>query len=231
MAVLTILLVISGNLLKNAYKENGALQGRVMGLEEAVKFQKEVGALNVKFNRELADITEKSAKESAKRTAQINMDSLTARSRSERSPLKFGDSVHIALARIMCRIQADTDPKAFSACNSAAPETFLGPVSLTITVTDETIEDWKRGCDIYKEYRDLSPAKRKELTAQQKKDKEGLKDLCEPISITGFTPEGLSIMMRYLEQIQDKSLQKSLYIESMRKLINKLQDPNFGKVK
>lgn len=231
MAVLTVLLVLSGNLLKNAYKENGALQGKVIGLEESVKFQKEVGLLNAKYNSELANITEKSAKDSAKREAQINMDSLTARSRSERSPLKFGDSIHIALARIMCRIQADTDTEAFSACNSASPETFLGPVSLTITVTDETIDDGRAGCEVYKQYIEMTPAQRAELSDKQKTDKESLKDLCNPISITGFTPEGISIMMRYLEQLQEKSLSKSLYIESMRDLIKKLQDPEFGKVK
>lgn len=228
LAVMTLLLVIAGNLLKNSYKENGALQGQVLGLEASVQFQKDVGELNIKYNKELADVKNTARKQSDQRLSQMGMEGLSARSRSERNALEFGNDIHITIARIMCRVQADTDPEAYSTCNSAPPEAFLGDISLTITVNDETLKDWESGCFTYRQHQEYTTEQHKQEPAGEHELKLKLKDLCAPISITGFTPEGVSLILRYMEQIAAKSLEKSLHIDGLHKLIEKLQDPTFG---
>ena len=164
LAVMIILLAIAGNLLKNSYKANGALQGKVLGLQAEVSFQKEVGALNIKHNKELANVTKDARRESDNRIAVLDLQSLSARARSERDGLQYGDDIHVTLARVMCRIQADTDTEAYDTCDSDPDEAFIGDISLTITVTDETLKDWKSGCFTYQQ-----PA---DFTAKEHEDRE-----------------------------------------------------------
>lgn len=230
LVVMTLLLVIAGNLLKNQYKKNGALEGKVLGLQAEVIFQKEVGVLNIKHNKEIANVTKDARRQSDERIAVLDLQGLTARARSERDALEFGDGIHVTLARVMCRIQADTDSDAYDTCNSAPDETFIGDISLTITVTDETLKDWKSGCFTYRQHSEFTI---KEHEEREETDAEhevilSLKDLCAPISITGFTPAGISIIIKYLEKLEAKSLEKSIHINGLHDLIDKLQDPNFG---
>lgn len=230
LVVMTLLLVIAGNLLKNSYKQNGALQGKVLGLKAEVQFQKDVGVLNTKHNKDLANVTKDARRQSDKRIAVLDLKGLNARSRSERAALEFGDGIHVTLARVMCRIQADTDSDAYDTCNSAPNEAFIGNISLTVTVTDETLKDWKGGCFTYRQHAEFTV---KEHEEREETDLEHiwileLKDLCAPISITGFTPEGVSLILKYLEQLEAKSLEKSIHIDGLHDLIDKLQDPNFG---
>ena len=230
LAVMIILLAIAGNLLKNSYKANGALQGKVLGLQAEVSFQKEVGALNIKHNKELANVTKDARRESDNRIAVLDLQSLSARARSERDGLQYGDDIHVTLARVMCRIQADTDTEAYDTCDSDPDEAFIGDISLTITVTDETLKDWKSGCFTYQQHAEFTPAEHeaREETNLEHEVILGLKDLCAPISITGFTPAGISLILRYLEHLEAKSLEKSIHIDGLHELIDKLQDPNFG---
>ena len=228
--VMTLLLVIAGNLLKNQYKKNGALEGKVLGLQAEVNFQKEVGALNIKHNKEVSDVTKDARKQSDERIAVLDLQSLTARSRSEKDALEFGNNIHVTIARIMCRIQADTDSEAYDACNSASAEAFIGDISLTITVTDETLKNWQQGCFIYRQHTEFTKEEHesREETELEHQQILNLKDLCAPISITGFTPAGVSLIIKYLEQLEAKSLEKSIHIDGLHKLIEKLQDPKFG---
>jgi len=230
LAVMTLLLIIAGSLLKNSYKANGALEGKVLGLQAEVSFQKEVGTLNIKHNKELANVTKDARKQSNDRIAILDLQAISARARSERNGLEFGNNIHVIIARVMCRIQADTDTKAYDTCISAPDEAFIGDISLTITVTDETLKDWKSGCFTYRQHADFTVREHEE---REETDLEhqgilDLKNLCAPISITGFTPAGTSLILRYLEQLEAKSLEKSIHIDGLHSLIEKLQDPNFG---
>ncbi len=228
--VMTMLLVIAGNLLKDQYKKNGALEGKVLGLQAEVGFQKEVGALNITHNKEVAGVTKDARKQSDARIAILDSKSITARARSERDALEFGNDIHVTIARIMCRIQADTDSDAYDSCDSASDKAFIGDISLTITVTDETIRDWKSGCFTYRQHAKFTEKEHKarEETELEHQQILYLKDLCAPISITGFTPAGVSLIIKYLEQLEAKSLEKSIHIDGLHELIEKLQDPEFG---
>lgn len=203
--------------LEVANKEIGNLSGQVIGLEKDIETTVKL-ADNNKLHNEKFDILKNSTDERIQGlrndfTKQLS----TGFNASQESPDTFATTVHVDVARWMCRVQAATDSSAIKTCMDSPASAFEGDKSLTITITQDTAELYRAACENYRYWIVEATDDQREAKGSEYVDAVAKTyDTCR-WSVTGYTVEGFyGLMMPYLTLIEKKMYNDALWIESVK---------------
>ena len=205
------------NKLEVANKEIGNLSGQVIGLKKDIETTEKL-ADNNKLHNEKFNILQNVTDERIQGLRNDFANQLsTGFNFSQESPDTFATTVHVDVARWMCRIQAATDSSAIQTCMDSPASAFEGDKSLTITITQDTAETYRLACENYRYWIIEATDDQREAKGSEYVDAVAKTyDTCR-WSVTGYTVEGFyGLMMPYMLTVEKKLYDDALWIESVK---------------